>query len=97
MLHCAASLKSMEAGIPSICLDGGMRLEWLQSGAITDDMRQIAVRKHYVGRNVFGADAKLCRVTSRYGTDFTYRVDDDGVLERESQSFEVELRAPALA
>lgn len=26
-----------------------------------------------------------------------YRVDDDGVLERESQSFEVELRAPALA
>jgi hypothetical protein len=26
-----------------------------------------------------------------------YRVDDDGVLERESQSFEYELRAPALA
>jgi hypothetical protein len=26
-----------------------------------------------------------------------YRVDDDGVLERESQSFELELRAPALA
>lgn len=76
MLHCAASLRSMEAGIPSICLDGGMRLEWLQSGAITDDMRQVAVRKHYVGKNVFGAGAKECRVTSRYGTDFTYRVDD---------------------
>src|SRR5579875_820855 len=27
----------------------------------------------------------------------SYRVTDDGVLERESQSFEVELRAPALA
>jgi quercetin dioxygenase-like cupin family protein len=26
-----------------------------------------------------------------------YRIDDDGVLERESQSFELELRAPALA
>jgi len=65
----------MEAGIPSICLDGGMRLEWLQSGAITDDMRQIAVRKHYVGKDVFGPDAKVCRVTSRYGTDFTYHVD----------------------
>ena len=26
-----------------------------------------------------------------------YRVDEDGVLERESQSFELELRAPALA
>ncbi len=75
MLHCAASLRSMEAGIPSICLDGGMQLEWLQSGAIADDMRQIAVRKHYVGERVFGADAKMCRVTSRYGTDFTYSVE----------------------
>ena len=76
MLHCAASLRSMEAGIPSICLDGGMTLEWLQSGAITDDMKQIAVRKHYVGTNVFGEGAKLCRVTSRYGTDFTYDVEN---------------------
>ncbi len=76
MLHCAASLRSMEAGIPSICLDGGMRLEWLQSGGITDDMKQIAIRKHYVGKNVFGTSAKTCRVTSRYGTDFTYDVTD---------------------
>ena len=38
-------------------------------------MKQIAVRKHYVAKNVFGADAKECRVTSRYGTDFTYSVD----------------------
>lgn len=76
MLHCAASLRSMEAGIPSICLDGGMKLEWLQSGAIADDMKQIAVRKHYVGKNVFGSDAKTCRVTSRYGTDFTYSVEN---------------------
>jgi hypothetical protein len=74
MLHCAASLKSMEMGIPSICLDGGMRLEWLQSGGITDDMKQIAVRKHYVGKDIFGENAKICRVTSRYGTDFTYDV-----------------------
>ncbi|PTM43412.1 aminopeptidase [Bosea sp. 124] len=76
MLHCAASLRSMEAGIPSICLDGGMQLEWLQSGAIADDMRQIAVRKHYVGERVFGAGAKTCRVTSRHGTDFTYSVEN---------------------
>jgi 2,5-dihydroxypyridine 5,6-dioxygenase len=76
MLHCAASLRSMEAGIPSICLDGGMTLEWLQSGGITDDMRQIAVRKHYVGKDIFGENAKLCRVTSRYGSDFTYSVED---------------------
>ena len=34
------------------------------------------MRKHYVGKNVFGADAKECRVTSKYGTDFIYRVDD---------------------
>ena len=38
-------------------------------------MTQIAVRKHYVARDVFGPGAKECRVTSRYGTDFTYRVD----------------------
>ena len=76
MLHAPANFRAMEAGIPAICLDGGMTLEWLQSGAITDDMTQIAVRKHYVARDVFGAGAKVCRVTSRYGTDFTYRVDD---------------------
>lgn len=76
MLHCPASLRSMEAGIPSICLDGGMQLEWLQSGAIAEDMRQVAVRKHYVGERVFGANAKMCRVTSRYGTDFTYSVEN---------------------
>jgi leucyl aminopeptidase (aminopeptidase T) len=64
----------MEAGIPAICLDGGMQLEWFQSGGVTDDMKQIAVRKHYVAKDVFGANASECRVTSRYGTDFTYSV-----------------------
>lgn len=76
MLHSPASFRAMEAGIPSICLDGGMTLEMLQSGAITDDMKQIAVRKHYVAKDIFGADAKECRVTSRHGSDLTYRVDD---------------------
>ena len=67
---------AMQAGIPSICMDGGMTLEMFQSGAVTDDMKQIAARKHFVAKNVFGAEAKECRVTSRYGTDFTYRVDE---------------------
>jgi len=75
MLHSPANFRAMEAGIPAICLDGGMTLEMFQSGAVTDDMKQIAVRKHYVAKDVFGADAKECRVTSRYGTDFSYRVD----------------------
>jgi hypothetical protein len=75
MLHSPASFRAMQAGIPSICLDGGMTLEMFQSGAVTDDMTQIAVRKHYVANDVFGAHAKECRVTSRYGSDFTYRVD----------------------
>jgi hypothetical protein len=74
MLHSPANFRAMEAGIPAICLDGGMQLEWFQSGGVTDDMKQIAVRKHYVAKDVFGADAKECRVTSRYGTDFTYSV-----------------------
>jgi len=34
-------------------------------------MKQIAVRKHYVAKRVFRADARECRVTSRYGTEFT--------------------------
>jgi len=76
MLHCPANFRAMEAGIPAICMDGGMTLEMFQSGAVTDDMKQIAVRKHYVARDVFGAGAKECRVTSRYGSDFTYRVDN---------------------
>ncbi len=75
MLHSPANFAAMEAGIPAICLDGGMTLEWLQSGAISDDMKQIARRKHYVATRIFGKDAKECRVTSRYGTDFTYSVD----------------------
>lgn len=75
MLHSPANFRAMEAGIPAICLDGGMTLEMFQSGAVTDDMKQIAVRKHYVAKDVFGADAKECRVTSRYGTEFSYRVD----------------------
>ena len=74
MLHSHASFTAMAAGIPSICMDGGMTLEWFQSGAVTDDMKQIAVRKHYVAKRVFGPNARECRVTSRYGTDFTYSV-----------------------
>ena len=46
MLHSPASFRAMEARIPSICMDGGMTLEWFQSGAVTDDMKQIMVRKH---------------------------------------------------
>lgn len=75
MLHCAASLRAMESGIPSICLDGGMKLEWLQSGGITEDMRRIAVRKHYAAKRIFGEDARICRVTSEYGTDLEYSVE----------------------
>jgi 2,5-dihydroxypyridine 5,6-dioxygenase len=75
MLHAPANFRAMEAGIPAICMDGGMTLEMFQSGAVTEDMKQVAVRKHYVALDVFGPAAKECRVTSRHGTDLTYRVD----------------------
>ena len=75
MLHCPANFAAMDAGIPAICMDGGMQLEWFQSGGVAEDMKQVMVRKHYVSRNVFGDDARACRVTSRYGTDFTYSVE----------------------
>src|ERR1043165_7932162 len=74
MLHCHANFTAMAAGVPAICMDGGMTLEWFQSGAVTDDMKQIAVRKHYVAKRVFGPNARECRVTSRYGTEFSYSV-----------------------
>jgi 2,5-dihydroxypyridine 5,6-dioxygenase len=76
MLHCEANFRAMAARIPAICLDGGMTLEYLQSGAITEDMTKVAERKHFVALNVFGRSAQACRVTSRYGTDFTYSVKD---------------------
>ena len=76
MLYSPASFRAMQARIPSICLDGGMTLEQLQSGAITEDMKKVAERKHFVAKNVFGPNAKTCHVTSRYGTDFTYSVEN---------------------
>ncbi len=74
MLHCAANLKAMQSGVPAICLDGGMKLEWLQSGGITENIREMNIRRYFVARDVFGLDAQNCRVTSRYGTDFSYSV-----------------------
>lgn len=75
MLHAPASMAAQIAGIPVICMDGGMTLEMFQSGAVTENQLEMAVRHHYVGTNVVGADAKICRVTSRYGTDLTYSVE----------------------
>jgi 2,5-dihydroxypyridine 5,6-dioxygenase len=75
MLHCDANFRAMKADIPAICMDGGMTLEMFQSGAVTEDWTAVARMKHYVATAVFGAGARECRVTSRYGTDLTYRVD----------------------
>ncbi len=76
MLHCEANFDAMKAGIPAICMDGGMTLEMFQSGAVTEDWATVARIKHYVAKDVFGVDAKECRVTSSHGSDLTYRVDD---------------------
>lgn len=75
MLHSPANARAMAAGIPAICMDGGMTLEWLQTGAVEEDPTEIARLKHYVAKNVFGEDARECRVRSRYGTDLTYSVE----------------------
>lgn len=75
MLHSPANAAAMKAGVPAICMDGGMTLEMFQSGAVTENLKEMAIRQHYVGINVFGLDAKMCRVTSKYGTDFTYSVE----------------------
>jgi leucyl aminopeptidase (aminopeptidase T) len=75
MLHAKANFEAMRAGVGVICMDGGMTLEMFQSGAVTEDQKQMAVRQHYVAKNIFGADAKMVRVTSKYGTDFTYSVE----------------------
>ena len=75
MLHAPANFEAMRAGVPVICMDGGMTLEMFQSGAVTEDQKQMAVRQHYVAKHIFGADAKMCRVTTKYGTDFSYSVE----------------------
>ena len=75
MLHAPANIEAMRAGIPVICMDGGMTLEMFQSGAVTEDQKQMAIRQHYVATNIFGKDARTCRVTSKYGTDMTYSVE----------------------
>jgi 2,5-dihydroxypyridine 5,6-dioxygenase len=74
MLHCRANAEAMSAGVPAICMDGGMTLEMFQSGAVTADVAEMSVIRHYVAANVFGKDARKCRVTSAYGTDITYDV-----------------------
>ena len=55
MLHCPANFAAMEAGIPAICLDGGMQLEWFQSGAVTEDM------KHDRGAQALRREGRLWR------------------------------------
>jgi hypothetical protein len=74
MLHCHANHAAMVAGVPTICMDGGMTLEMFQSGAVTEDQREMAIRNHWVATNIFGKDARTCRVTSKFGTDFQYDV-----------------------
>ncbi len=75
MLHSPASMKAMAAGIPTICLDGGLRLEDFQQGAVTADYVEIMRIKHFVAKNVFGAGARHVKVTSRLGSDLTYSVE----------------------
>lgn len=75
MLHAPASMAAQSAGVPVICIDGGMTLEMFQSGAVTENQREMAVRHHFVGKNVFGENARICRVTSKHGTDITYSVE----------------------
>lgn len=76
MLHSHANSAAMDAGVPVLCMDGGMTLEMFQSGAVTEDQKQMAMRQYYVATNIFGKDAKTCRVTSKYGCDFTYSVEN---------------------
>lgn len=76
MLHCSANSAAMAAGIPAICMDGGMTLEMFQSGAVTENIAEMARIMHYVGKNVFGDGPRTCRVTSRYGTDLSYDVTE---------------------
>ena len=75
MLHSAASMEAMAGGVPCICMDGGLRLENFQAGAVTADYAEIARIKHFVAKNVFGPHPRQVRVTSRFGTDLTYSVE----------------------
>jgi leucyl aminopeptidase (aminopeptidase T) len=75
MLHSAAADEAMAAGVPSICMDGGMTLEMFQTGAVTADYAEVARLKYRVASAVFGAGARQVRVTSSLGMDLTYSVE----------------------
>lgn len=75
MLHARSNLDAMREGVACICMDGGMTLEMFQSGAVTEDQREMAIRQYWVAMNIMGLDAKECRVTSKFGTDLTYGVE----------------------
>jgi leucyl aminopeptidase (aminopeptidase T) len=75
MLHSPAAAEAMAAGVPSLCMDGGLTLEMFQAGGVTADYGEIAHLKYWVAKNVYGAGAREVRVTSRFGTDITYSVE----------------------
>lgn len=74
MLHSGAAMAAMAAGIPTVCMDGGMTWEMFQGGAVEADYHEILKLKHYVGERVFGREADEVRVTTQYGTNVTYSV-----------------------
>jgi leucyl aminopeptidase (aminopeptidase T) len=74
MLHSPASNAAMAAGIPSICMDGNLRLEVLQNGGATADYSEIARLKRHVAEHIVGVDALEFHVTSASGTDIVYSV-----------------------
>ena len=93
MLHCEAASEAMAKGVPSLCMDGGMTLEMFQTGAVTADYSEIARLKFQVASLVFGAAAKSVRVTSAFGTDLTYSVEDRVYVPPEPRGNRDPLRA----
>lgn len=75
MLHSPANSAAMKAGHPVFCMDGGKMLEMFHSGAVTENQKEMAIRHRNVGANIFGMGARHCRVTSRFGCDFTCTVE----------------------
>jgi leucyl aminopeptidase (aminopeptidase T) len=75
MLHSPAAGEAMAAGVPSLCMDGGLTLEMFQVGGVTADYTEIARLKYGVAKRVYGVGAREVRVTSQFGTDITYGVE----------------------
>lgn len=73
MFHSPAAHRAMNAGRPSLVMDGGMTADMFTRGAVTADYGQMLELKYRVGKALEGG--RKARLTSRHGTDLRFSIE----------------------